>query len=557
MTPTRGTRGVKVPLIVNVVLLGVLVAACGVDQGVLREPVAEAGTPSSPTMSPDQGGDADPWEPLPLPSVGACLHPKVLLWPMGGVHMMAEHLTPTEVAQLDTLPVDGIVHRSIRGWELQNTNFDPSHRQPGSGPVFGAAAVYDGMSSLKALKKVKQNFIAVFMGMMPDFFDSDATWKDYIASVASFAEAANQLGWPGVFFDDEQYAPPAWQADWFAPISASAPAQTKGGPCGPNNACNPGLHCFYVPKKATKEPPGSYCLAVPGMPARCAGQPSGKPYRIPGAWAYAHPNPSLSTCVGVKHTEHDLNAYILKARQRGRELMTALIAAYPTITFVVAHGPARTMPKAAYDATVHGKLIKHHLPSFLQDNLESGFYTGLVDAVQGTGARLINGNENYREHTTDHMAWIKTFMTHDFVDADLVKNTYLDVVEPGKPKDHYRKIWSANYHHTPNAYIWPRCGWWGPGDCEPGDSNYLDMSPAIMREVLERMLLVTEEWAWVRSELTVGLPASEDKEMYLWHTPPTHPKVCKPSGALAQHCYRSWLTPIAEARAAARAARCP
>lgn len=568
MSPSHEARGVKVPLIADVVLLCALAAACGVDPGVLRGPVAEAG--AAPPLDLGAGdldaGDLDAgtaWQPLPLPSADPCLYPKVILWPMGGVHMMGEYLTPTEVAQLDTLPVDGLVQRSLRSWEFQNTNFDPAHRKPGSGPVFGAAAVYNGLSGLTAMKQVKQNFLAVFMGMMPDFFDSDATWNDYIATVASFAAAAKQLGWPGVFFDDEQYAPPAWQADWFAPISTSAPAQTKGGPCGPNNACNPGLHCFYVAKKSmpktngSKAPDGSYCLAVPGMPARCAGQPSGKPYRIPGAWAYAHPNPSLSTCVGVKHTAQSLNAYILKARQRGRELMNALIAAYPTITLIIAHGPARTMPKAAYDATVQGKLVKHHLPSFLQDNLESGFYTGLVDAVQGTGATLVNGNENYREHTIDHMTWIKTFMTHDFADASLVANTYLDVVEPGRPKDYYRKIWTANYHHTPNAYTWPRCGWWGPGNCQPGDSNYLDMSPSIMRDVLERMLLVTEEWAWVRSELTIGLPTGEDKEMYLWHTPPTNPSVCQPAGPLAQHCYRSWLAPIAQGRAAARAARCP
>lgn len=114
---------------------------------------------------------------------------------------------------------------------------------------------------------------------------------------------------------------------------------------------------------------------------------------------------------GVKHPRKPLGEYVELARQRGRELMAAMVAEFPDIVVIVLHGPYLSEPKAPEDL----------FPQWQSANELTGpFFAGMVEAP-GETATVVDGGELYHLRGEAQFRrsrrWRKSVLPSDEIDC--------------------------------------------------------------------------------------------------------------------------------------------
>lgn len=132
---------------------------------------------------------------------------------------------------------------------------------------------------------------------------------------------------------------------------------------------------------------------------------------------------------GVRHPEKSLAEYQEQARLRGREVMRAMVAAYPEITVILLHGPYVSEPRAPAPL----------FPQLQSSNeLHGPFFAGFVEGA-GDRARVVDGGELYHLRTEEQFersyAWRKKTLPSGEVDCAFLpaalRPTWADRVSVG------------------------------------------------------------------------------------------------------------------------------
>lgn len=170
------------------------------------------------------------------------------------------------------------------------------------------------------------------------------------------------------------------------------------------------------------------------------------------------------------YTGKTVEEYQDKARQRGKELMAAILSEIPAAKLVQLHGPYLS------DARLPGWFGKGNLPFI---NLYGGFFVGMVEAVKEGGnlATIIDGGESYLERTRGEFTDNYQYRKYEF--PSYPENSYI----PASIREDYPSIVKMSaglYTHD-----------WIPG---------YPMNPTVMRSTLENALRSNEEMIWFYHE---------------------------------------------------------
>ena len=129
---------------------------------------------------------------------------KVIIW--GGIPGSGGQPSPPEFVKnhlrASTLPADGMVFNLTHaGGYFVDDGFSTKPKQ------FVYSKIKPDIDTWRSLKlgNLKQNFVRVDIGMVPDFLGNDATWKTVLENVALAARCARECGAMGLILDSEMY----------------------------------------------------------------------------------------------------------------------------------------------------------------------------------------------------------------------------------------------------------------------------------------------------------------------------------------------------------------
>jgi hypothetical protein len=167
---------------------------------------------------------------------------------------------------------------------------------------------------------------------------------------------------------------------------------------------------------------------------------------------------------GVRYPSHTLAEYQAQARQRGREIMAAMVAAFPGISVMLFHGP--------YTGCVP-------IPILNQGNLgplSGPFEMGMLEA-RGSSAHFIDGGEIYANRSVDDFQ-----SSYQFRRYDIANNTTACSFIPAT----LRPSWSSTVEVAFSVYNRP--------------TGSLPMTASIFQTTLENALQRTDRIVWQYSE---------------------------------------------------------
>jgi hypothetical protein len=134
-----------------------------------------------------------------------------------------------------------------------------------------------------------------------------------------------------------------------------------------------------------------------------------EPYRDGGEW-FNYPE-------DYRDPQHSLQQYQDQTRQRGREIMEAMVAEFPAIELIVLHGPYASEPKTP-------PAVRRNQAGLASEReLNGPFFVGFVEGM-GDKARVIDGGEVYQYRTADDFQqsyeWRKHGMASDDTDCAFI-----------------------------------------------------------------------------------------------------------------------------------------
>ena len=163
-----------------------------------------------------------------------------------------------------------------------------------------------------------------------------------------------------------------------------------------------------------------------------------------------------------------LSEYEAQARLRGKQLMQAMIANFPDIVVITAHGPYVSVPgvhwKNLNDVSSHNELA-------------GPFFAGFLEATVGTPATSVDGGELYDRRTVEDFQacydWRKTTIASEAVNC-----TFLPAP--------LRAAWPAKSSLAFGVY-----------DVKFGGQ---DMNPELLRSTLSNALMRADKVVWLYTE---------------------------------------------------------
>ena len=168
----------------------------------------------------------------------------------------------------------------------------------------------------------------------------------------------------------------------------------------------------------------------------------------------------------VKYPSRSLSAYQAQYRERGKELMNALIAAWPAIRIVTTHGPYVSEPRTPNSVSL--------LQIEPRSNRLSGFFfTGMLEAA-GTQAQVIDGGEVYQYRSESDFSGSYTWR----------KDTLPQVASTALIPSGLRSVWRSRLRVAYGVYD------------QQWKSNY-PMSPSILQTSLSRALARSDGLVWL------------------------------------------------------------
>lgn len=187
--------------------------------------------------------------------------------------------------------------------------------------------------------------------------------------------------------------------------------------------------------------------------------------------------------------------YAAKARERGRQVMSAVVSEFPNIEMTVLIGPYASEESNPWVRPGDNNLY----------DLAGPFFAGMVEASVGTGARIVDGGEMYTLRTPEEFSHWADFRKNAIASASLDS--------PNIPES-LRPHWPQQVDVSFGVYT--------------EDFREKNMDPTVMRSTLENALRASDEFVWFYTE-SAG-----------WLSPP---------GPLGQ----AWMPAIEGARSAANA----
>ena len=175
--------------------------------GLATRTVGIVPTLTPPALSATTMPESTIWTPvMPTSSQGAAaFEPKLILLTQsqlpdatGATVFVYPSYIATKVAHIETLPFDGIAFH----WPLTYSLMNGSLHSVAS--IAAHWAPLDGA----AWSRMQHNFALVGVDKPADFFDD---WSNTIQSFANLATVAQDLGFAGIMFDNEDYANELWQ----------------------------------------------------------------------------------------------------------------------------------------------------------------------------------------------------------------------------------------------------------------------------------------------------------------------------------------------------------
>jgi hypothetical protein len=186
------------------------------------------------------------------------------------------------------------------------------------------------------------------------------------------------------------------------------------------------------------------------------------------------------------NAEHDLAATQAKARQRGEEIMRAVVAANPSAKVMVAHSPAEAAPGTPTPQVTywgpHPDALELSIP----------FFSGLVTAA-GEPGQVIDGGEYYWHRSADDFkvscAWSRSGMVDDPGSAPMI---------PAEQRDRWKAMVGCAFGQYNKPY--------------PANDPKTAMTPEIYRTSVANALIGADRYVWAYAEgddwlLPGGMPA--------------------------------------------------
>jgi hypothetical protein len=350
--------------------------------------------------------------------------------------------TPTYIAAnhayLDTLPLDGIAVYGRDG--SGNNNISAMVFQPVAVSEATMATVLAPFASL-TWTTMKHNFGLEYFGPgWADIYD-DTKWAIVAQNAANYAQALNNAGLVGVFFDNENYS--------------------------------------------------------------------------------RYGNYGDSTC-GIPHSLTECQAKIVA---RGNQVMTAMIAQFPSIVIIFLH-----------DASISDNIF-YAQPQFSFVNnvahanlLVGPFEVGFVQATQGTQALVVEGGENpgYRAHTTTDFNNIYQYQKFAIADGTLAKN-------------HGSSTGAGPNGYIPSALrpLWPKSISAGNAVRDLDNLNPATNLPTTLASTITNALNRADRYVWLYMEVWDG------------SANPPHPSMLIPPGSAPDAAPQAFVDAVRAGRAAA------
>jgi len=188
---------------------------------------------------------------------------------------------------------------------------------------------------------------------------------------------------------------------------------------------------------------------------------------------------------GVKYPEKLLQAYQDQARQRGREVMEAMVKMFPSIAVIALHGPYISEWKAP-------ESLK--FPQWQRGNLLLGaFFAGLAEGA-GATAVCVDGGELYTLRTEADFLNSYNWRKHDIASAAI----NCPFIPPA-----LRSVWAERVSISYGVYDRPFRG--------------APMSPAILTTTLANAMHQADRYVWLYTEAnTFLLPESAGGANAVW-----------------------------------------
>jgi len=239
--------------------------------------------------------------------------------------------------------------------------------------------VWNEVKSLKNIyKKKTHNFLRINLDFPGDFWD-DAVWQQTADNFAAVAEAAKNIGFKGILFDDEAYA-------------------------GGQHTHAHYMSNFKFPKKQdVQDHPENYGDWEISESEENRGDWVDYKCRIDGQTV------ENSEDCAYRNPAHTFKEHMDKVASRFKAIMQAMEAKYPNITVLVLHGPATAHPKT--------NIAEHYIKPngvFETNEYKGAMFLGLKQGLNGS-ARLHDMGEFYQYNTEQHFQNAYQWRKYDIV----------------------------------------------------------------------------------------------------------------------------------------------
>jgi len=301
---------------------------------------------------------------------------------LGWAYSMPPYLTAHHV-EVEELPFSGFVV-SGNVYTSYAMSADPNSNN------VTYSRVWNEVKSLKDVyKKKTHNFLRINLDFPGDFWD-DAVWQKTADNFAAVAEAAKNIGFKGILFDDEAYA-------------------------GGQHVHARYMSNFKFPKKQdVQDHPENYADWEISESQENRGDWVDYECRINGQTEVNSENCSY------RNPTHTFKEHMDKVAARFKAIMQAMESKYPEITVLVLHGPAT----AHAQTNIAGHYIKPN-SVFETDEYKGAMFLGFKQGLNGT-AHLHDMGEFYQYNTTLHFQ-----NAYQWRKYDIVSNQYNQGLDDG------------------------------------------------------------------------------------------------------------------------------
>ncbi len=175
----------------------------------------------------------------------------------------------------------------------------------------------------------------------------------------------------------------------------------------------------------------------------------------------------------VSYPSKSMSQYYAQAQLRGQQIMQAMVAEYPSIVIMVAHGPY-----SSFSGTPDS--VRYQQTDWIHDELRGPFSVGLVLGL-GSQAKFVDGGEVYGYRTTSDFQGSYTFRKYtiasDSANCPFIPSTL-------------RPLWPSKVGISYGVYnmAYP---YWVAG---------VAMNPTILRTTLENALRRCDTYVWLYFE---------------------------------------------------------